>query len=237
MKVLDQDTSKLAQVIESYLGIQQREGLQVVRLPYYRPLTVLNPKTQFRRSEQHIISQIFSGLTRLDENENLMPDLAHTWEMVSPTHWKFYLRPSVRFHNGDLLTTDSVIESLLCLKQKQLFSHIEDVTSSERLEIDITLNRPDYRLPLLLAESCAKILLPESERGDNYDQFPIGTGPYKVTQNDDKRLILQAFEGYFGFRALLDSIEIWVIDNVHSSLVFPSLANPIKPKPVHSVTK
>lgn len=230
LKVLDQDTSKLAQVVESYLGVQQREGLQVIRLPYYRPLTNLNPRAQVRRSEQHIISQIFSGLTRLDEKEELQPDLAHTWERVTPTHWKFYIRPSVRFHNGDLLTTETVIESLISLKNKQLFSHIEDVTTSEKLVVDITLTRPDYRLPLLLAESCAKILLPESARGDDYDMFPIGTGPYRVTKNDEKRLILQAFDVYFGFRALLDSVEIWVIDDVHSSMVFPSLTNPIKPK-------
>ena len=67
LKVLDQDSAKLAQVVESYLGVQQLEGQQVLRLPYYRPLSMLNPEKPVRRSEQHIARQIFSGLTRLDD--------------------------------------------------------------------------------------------------------------------------------------------------------------------------
>ncbi|NIY81898.1 SgrR family transcriptional regulator [Vibrio hepatarius] len=230
LKVLDKDTAKLAQVVESYLGVQHQEGLQVIRLPYYRPLSMLNPTKLVRRSEQHIIRQVFSGLTRLDENEELQPDLAHSWDRLSATHWRFYLRPAVRFHNGDLLTPETVIASLSKLKQKPLFSHINDIQITGHNTIDILLDRSDFHLPLLLSESCAKVLLPENARGDDYDQFPIGTGPYKVTQNDDKRLILRAFDNYFGFRPLLDCVEVWVIDDVHSSMVFPSISNPIKPK-------
>ncbi len=230
LKVLDKDTAKLAQVVESYLGVQHQEGLQVIRLPYYRPLSMLNPTKLVRRSEQHIIRQVFSGLTRLDENEKLQPDLAHSWERLSATHWRFYLRPAVRFHNGDLLTPETVIASLSKLKQKPLFSHINDIQITGHNTIDIMLDRADYHLPLLLSESCAKVLLPENARGDDYDQFPIGTGPYRVTQNDDKRLILRAFDNYFGFRPLLDCVEVWVIDDVHSTMVFPSISNPIKPK-------
>ncbi|KHT47443.1 SgrR family transcriptional regulator [Vibrio sinaloensis] len=230
LQVLDQDTAKLAQVVESYLGVQHQEGQQVVRLPYYRQLSMLNPRKPIRRSEQHIIRQVFSGLTRLDENDQLQPDLAHTWEMLSETHWRFYLRPSVRFHNGDLLTTEAVLESLCSLQDKQLFSHLRQIDSPSRYVIDIHTSRADYHLPLLLSEACAKILLQGSEQSDDYDVFPIGTGPYKVTQNDEKRLVLQAFDGYFGFRPLLDSIEVWVIDDVHSSMVFPSLSGPIKPE-------
>ncbi|NVJ55231.1 MAG: SgrR family transcriptional regulator [Vibrionaceae bacterium] len=230
LKVLDKDTAKLAQVVESYLGVQHQEGLQVIRLPYYRPLSMLNPTKLVRRSEQHIIRQVFSGLTRLDENEELQPDLAHSWDRLSATHWRFYLRPAVRFHNGDLLTPETVIASLSKLKQKPLFSHINDIQITGHNTIDIRLDRSDFHLPLLLSESCAKVLLPENARGDDYDQFPIGTGPYKVTQNDDKRLILRAFDNYFGFRPLLDCVEVWVIDDVHSSMVFPSISNPIKPK-------
>ncbi len=230
LKVLDKDTAKLAQVVESYLGVQHQEGLQVIRLPYYRPLSMLNPTKLVRRSEQHIIRQVFSGLTRLDENEKLQPDLAHSWDRLSATHWRFYLRPAVRFHNGDLLTPETVIASLSKLKQKPLFSHINDIQITGHNTIDILLDRADYHLPLLLSESCAKVLLPENARGDDYDQFPIGTGPYRVTQNDDKRLILRAFDNYFGFRPLLDCVEVWVIDDVHSTMVFPSISNPIKPK-------
>lgn len=229
LKVLDHDSAKLAQVVESYLGIVHQEGQQVVRLPYYRPLTTLNPSVPMRRSELHITQQIFSGLTQIDESEQLKPDLAHTWEMLTPTHWRFYIRPSVRFHNGDLLTMQNIVDCLSSLKSKNLYSHFSRVESPAQQIIDIHLTQNDYHLPLLLSESCAKIMLPSESRADNFDLFPIGTGPYKVVQNDNKRLVLQAFDGYFGFRPLLDRVEVWVIDEAHSSMVFPSLAKPIKP--------
>lgn len=227
LHVLDHDATKLTQVIQHFLGVQHQQGEQVVRLPYYRPLSMLNPLKNMRRSEQHIVRQVFSGLTRLDEHEHVMPDLAHSWSVISSTHWRFYLRPCVRFHNGDLLTEDGVIESLQSLNVFPLFSHIDRVTSPCRSVIDIYLTSPDMRLDLTLTESCAKILLPSGHRNNDYDLMPVGTGPYKVISNDDKRLILQAFDGYYGFRPLLDRVEVCVIDESHSSLVFPSLAHPI----------
>lgn len=226
--VLDQDAAKLTQVIESYLGVQHQEGLQVVRLPYYRQLSMLNPQKPMRRSEQHIARQVFSGLTRLDEEEQLQPDLAHAWQALSDTHWRFYLRPGVRFHNGHLLTTELIVQNLWQLRLLNLFAHIDRVDSPYPWAVDVHLQKPDTRLPLLLAEACAKILPAESDRNPDFDLMPVGTGPYKVVLNDEKRLVLQAFDGYFGFRPLLDRVEVWVIDEVHSSMVFPSLSNPMK---------
>ncbi|CAM2796532.1 SgrR family transcriptional regulator [Vibrio mytili] len=226
LEALDNDAARLTQVIQGYLGLQHRQGEQVIRLPYYRPLAMLNPQKPMRRSELHIARQIFSGLTRLDENEQLQPDLAHTWEALSDKHWRFYLRRGIRFHNGEPLTTDSVLESLRSLSNWNLFSHIESVSSPQAWIIDIKLVRPDRYLPLALSESQAKILLPQALRSEDFDTKPIGSGPFQVKVNDDKRLILTAFDGYFGLRPLLDQVEVWVIDEAYSSIVYPSLSKP-----------
>ncbi len=226
LDALDNDAARLTQVIQGYLGLQHRQGEQVVRLPYYRPLAMLNPQKPMRRSEQHIARQVFSGLTRLDESEQLQPDLAHTWEALSDTHWRFYLRRGVRFHNGEPLTTDCVVESILALSGLNLFSHIQQVSSPQPWTVDIKLVRPDRYLPLALSESQAKVLLPQALRSEDFDRKPIGTGPFQVKVNDDKRLILTAFDGYFGFRPLLDQVEVWVIDEAYSSMVYPSLSKP-----------
>ncbi|WED24420.1 SgrR family transcriptional regulator [Vibrio sp. JC009] len=230
LTVLDRDAGKLTQVIQDYLGVQHLEGEQVIRLPYYRPLSMLNPTKPHRRSEQHIISQIFSGLTKLDENDQIQPDLAHTWEAIAGNKWRFYLRRGVRFHNGNILQTEHVIESLCSLKEHKLFSHIESVVSPMPWVIDINLVSDDWHLPLILSEVSAKIIPPKTWQLDNFDLMPIGTGPYKVEVNNDKRLILEAYDGYFGYRPLIDNVEVWVIDEAYSTLVFPSLSNPIKPQ-------
>lgn len=226
--ILNKDAGKLSKVIEDYLGVTHKEGLQYVRLPYYRQLSMLNPTKPHRRSEQNIIRQIFSGLTKLDENEELQPDLAHTWESSDGKSWRFYLRPGVRFHNGDLLKIEHVIDSISALRGRALFQHIKSVHSPKPLVLDVSLSCIDWRLPLLLTESSAKIMPPLDWVTETFDLQPIGTGPYKVTLNNDKRLILEAFDNYFGYRPLVDKVEVWVIDEVYSGMVFPSLNNPIK---------
>ncbi|MEW4344408.1 SgrR family transcriptional regulator, partial [Vibrio diabolicus] len=63
-------------------------------------------------------------------------------------------------------------------------------------------------------------------RSEEFDRKPIGTGPFQVKVNDDKRLILTAFDGYFALRPLLDQVEVWVIDEAYLSMVYPSLTKP-----------
>lgn len=225
LAVLDNDPARLTQVFQGYLGFSHLEGQQVIRLPYYRQLATLNPLKPTRRSEQHIIRQIFSGLTKLDEQGDIKPDLAHHWDMLEPNRWRFYLRSGVRFHNGDRLSINDVIESLQRLTSLALFENIEQVSSPSANVIDIQLSSDDYYLPLLLTETQAKILPSELDQ-DNFDLIPNGTGPYRVTRNDNSRLVLEAFEHYFGYRPLIERVEVWVIDQSHSYMICPSLAHP-----------
>ncbi len=101
-------------------------------------------------------------------------------EALSDTHWRFYLRRGVRFHNGEPLTTDCVVESILALSGLNLFSHIQQVSSPQPWTVDIKLVRPDRYLPLALSESQAKVLLPQTLRSEDFDRKPIGTGPFQV---------------------------------------------------------
>ena len=67
----------------------------ILRVLYYRPLRNLLPGSALRRSETHIARQIFSSLTRInEENGELEADIAHHWQQISPLHWRFFLRPS-----------------------------------------------------------------------------------------------------------------------------------------------
>ncbi len=221
---LEHDMAKLNQVLQQYLGVQHKGGKQTLRLPYYRPLPTLNPTQPFRRSEVHIMSQIFSGLTKLDHNEQVVGDVAHHWQQCSATHWRFYLRPNIHFHNGLALSEEIVKGSLLRTRDFRLFSHIERVDIVADNTIDIYLSHPDHHLPRLLTEVVAKLQLPLSLQSDDYAQKPIGTGPFQVAQNHPNKLTLTAFDDYFGFRPLLDQVEVWVVDDSYSTIVYPSLS-------------
>jgi len=48
----------------------------------------------------------------------------------------------------------------------------------------------------------------------NFASQPIGTGPYAVTRNNSNQLKIHAFDDYFGFRALIDEVNVWVLPDL-----------------------
>ncbi|GHA35209.1 HTH-type transcriptional regulator SgrR [Photobacterium aphoticum] len=223
LEALGNNADKLAQIIQEQLGHTTAHGKQIVRLPYYRAFSNLNPLQPLRRSEQHLVRQIFNGLTRInDEKEEVEGDLAHHWEEITPRHWRFYLRPSVRFHDGRLLESRDIIATFEKVRTHRLFNHIQRVEAPFANTIDIHLSMDDHRLPDLLTNLVAVIQPADVDSTDQNVLFPIGTGPYKVIQNDNKRFKLEAFEQYFGFRALIDMVDIWMLSEVASCYLQPA---------------
>ncbi|MFQ2190895.1 HTH-type transcriptional regulator SgrR [Aeromonas jandaei] len=209
----------LTPLLLEQLGQATREGRQILRVPYYRPLPQLLPTGPMRRSEVHLSRQIFNGLTRRnEENGEIEGDLAHHWEQVGPCHWRFYLRPVVRFHHGRELVVEDVVESLLALRDRPLFAHLALLESPWPRTLDLYLDSPDPLLPDLLAEPVAAILPRELKGEAGFALQPVGTGPYRVIANDPLQLRLAAFDDYFGLRALLDEIDIWMLPELAERL-------------------
>lgn len=209
----------LTPLLIEQLGQATREGRQILRVPYYRPLPRLLPTDPLRRSEVHLSRQIFNGLTRRnEENGEIEGDLAHHWECLGPCHWRFYLRPAVRFHHGRVLAVEDVMESLLALRDRPLFAHLARLESPWPRTLDLHLDSPDPLLPHLLAEPVAAILPRELKGEPGFALQPVGTGPYRVTTNDPLHLCLEAFDDYFGLRALLDEIDIWMLPELADRL-------------------
>ncbi|MNF58849.1 HTH-type transcriptional regulator SgrR [compost metagenome] len=209
----------LTPLLIEQLGQATREGRQILRVPYYRPLPHLLPTDPLRRSEVHLSRQIFNGLTRRnEENGEIEGDLAHHWECLGPCHWRFYLRPAVRFHHGRELAVEDVMESLLGLRDRPLFAHLARLESRWPRTLDLHLDSPDPLLLHLLAEPVAAILPRELKGEAGFALQPVGTGPYRVTANDPLQLCLEAFDDYFGLRALLDEIDIWMLPELAERL-------------------
>ena len=209
----------LTPLLIEQLGQATREGRQILRVPYYRPLPHLLPTDPLRRSEVHLSRQIFNGLTRRnEENGEIEGDLAHHWECLDPCHWRFYLRPAVRFHHGRELAVEDVMESLLALRDRPLFAHLARLESRWPRTLDLHLDSPDPLLLHLLAEPVAAILPRELKGEAGFALQPVGTGPYRVTANDPLQLCLEAFDDYFGLRALLDEIDIWMLPELAERL-------------------
>lgn len=213
--LLGDDQHELTTLLLSRLGQRWNQDRQVLTVPYYRPLPNLYPGTPLRRSERHLVGQIFNGLTRINEEKGEVEgDLAHHWYQHGPQEWHFHLRPAVRWHDGNSLSMQEVQASLLRLRSLPLFAHIQDVHPLSPRCLAITLSEPDQWLPWLLADSAAMILPSGHAERENFASHPVGTGPYRVSVNDRFHLCLQAFDDYFGYRALLDEVDIWMVTHL-----------------------
>ncbi|HEY2453570.1 MAG TPA: HTH-type transcriptional regulator SgrR [Scandinavium sp.] len=209
------DKATVRQMLVSHLGRSFRQGRHILRVLYYRPMRNLLPGTPLRRSETHIARQIFSALTRInEENGELEADIAHHWQQISPLHWRFYLRPGIHFHHGRELEMDDVIHSLQRINALPLYAHITRIDSPTAWTLDIHLAHPDRWLPWLLGHIPAMILPREWETMNNFSSLPIGTGPYAVARNNQNQLKIHAFDDFFGYRALIDEVNVWVLPEI-----------------------
>ena len=209
------DKAAVRQMLVSHLGRSFRQGRHILRVLYYRPMKNLLPGSALRRSETHIARQIFSALTRVnEENGELEADIAHHWQQITPTHWRFFLRPGIHFHHGRELEMEDVITSLQRSNALPLFSHIERIDSPTAWTLDIHLSQPDRWLPWLLSQVPAMILPHEWRTMENFSSIPVGTGPYSVVRNNQNQLKIHAFDDYFGYRALIDEVNVWVLPEI-----------------------
>ncbi|AXF77268.1 HTH-type transcriptional regulator SgrR [Erwinia tracheiphila] len=218
------DKNAVRQMLVSRLGRSFRQGKHILRILYYRSLLNLLPGTPLRRSETHLARQIFSGLTRInEENGEIEADIAHHWQQITPLHWRFFLRPAIHFHHGRELEMADVIATLERLTSQPLYANLHKISSSSPWSLDIYLHQPDHWLPWLLGSVSSMILPKEWPSIANFARQPIGTGPYQVVRNQQRQLRIEAFDDYFGYRALIDEVNIWVLPEISEELVYASV--------------
>jgi peptide/nickel transport system substrate-binding protein len=153
--------------------------------------------------------QIFDNLTTRDPDLNLIPQLATEWKSTSNTTWEFKLRPGVKFHNGDPLTSQDVkftIERAVDPNAKTqvatIFSGVEKIDTPDDTTVIFTTKQPDPLLPARLAFYGGQIM----PRGyfnqvgaDEFNRKPVGSGVVKFVEwVKDDRLVLEANKEYWG---------------------------------------
>ncbi|GAB3255378.1 SgrR family transcriptional regulator [Chitinimonas naiadis] len=211
-----QGKARLKQSLPAYLGAGRAGTL---RIPFYRPLHALDPIHINRRTEVHISNQVCACLTEYDrEREAVVPALAHHWESRPDGRvWRLWLRPGLRFHSGQAVRLEDVVQSLRRVRDtpgphQALFRHLVEIDSDGQ-QCRIVLEQADHLLLHRLAHHAAAIIPANDWLRPDFITLPVGAGPFRLLRNNDYRATLQAFDGYYRERPLLDEIDIWVVPN------------------------
>src|SRR6056297_1589555 len=164
---------------------------------------------------------IFEGLVHLDENMDIQPGLASSWEVEDDTTWVFHLQKGVKFHNGDDFDAKDVKFSIERAKnhpKSQFKSPVGQVESIEIIDdytIAIKTNFPYPILPRKIGRIliCSKDYV-EANSDQHWQNNAVGTGPYQVSSwEKDEEMVLTAYEDYWGEKPEVDKAILKPISN------------------------
>ena len=121
----------------------------------------MDPHSQWLDTNTAYYNHIYSALTKIDEKSQIGPDLALSWQTVSPTEWHFKLRPGIKFHNGEPLMAKDVVASIQRARTLPnatspytgAISSVQDVSAIDDLTVSVKTTRADPALLLVLATS------------------------------------------------------------------------------------
>ncbi|HEY7036045.1 MAG TPA: ABC transporter substrate-binding protein [Thermomicrobiales bacterium] len=153
-------------------------------------VTSLDPHLNSSYSSTLVIEQVYNGLIQLDENANVLPDLAESWTISEDgLVYDFKLRQGVKFHNGRDLTADDVVYSLNRVKdpnggspQGYLLVDVKSIEAPASDAVRITMNKPFAALLIQLNTTMAVVPKEEVEKNGDLSKTAVGTGPFTFVE-------------------------------------------------------
>lgn len=167
--------------------------------------TAINPAL-YEHGE--INTLLFAGLTAHDADNKVVPALAESWEFDKGTKtYTFNLREGLTFHDGKPLTSADVkftLDAILDEKnQSEIISNytdIEKITCPDDLTVKIKLSQANVAFPDYMSIGILPKHLLEGEdlATCDFNQNPVGAGPYKLKEWDEGQSItMEKFDGYY----------------------------------------
>ena len=158
----------------------------------------LDPHAQNEGPTTQVSRQIYEALVTRGLDMSIGPQLATKWKAVDPNTWYFFLREDVKFSNGQPMTSDDVVFSILRAKQrtsdfKEYISTISGVKAIDKYTVQIKTSKPN---PILLNQLSNIFIMSKEWSAKNFALSPqnwdagqetfsatnaMGTGPFKIT--------------------------------------------------------
>jgi peptide/nickel transport system substrate-binding protein len=184
---------------------------------------LINPLLAVSETDRTLTQLVYSGLMKVT-SDGLVPDLAETYEVSEDgLEYKFIIKEGAVFHDGESVTADDVIFTVISAQNPDLKSprrsnwegiSIEKINDKEiifRLKQPYSPFLQNMTIGILPRHIWEEININEFTLS-NFNTNPIGTGPFKVRKIETdsigipKEYELVAFDDYTLGRSYLDRI-------------------------------
>ncbi len=173
----------------------------------------LDPANHRSRIAETVVRNMFDGLVTRTPDGRVVPEVAESWQALSPTLWEFTIRRGITFHNGDPLTADDVVFTFTRIitegglgdgksspRRAGLLDPVERVEKVDDYTVHFHLSAP---WPIILQMLVHQQIVPqrylEEVGSDRFAQAPIGSGPFKFVEGSlDERVVMERYDGYYG---------------------------------------
>lgn len=178
----------------------------------------LNPILAKTDTDKTINQLIYSGLTKLAADGNVVPDLAQSWEVSADgATYTFHLRDGVVWQDGAAFTSADVANTIAAIKDENIKSPYYDAWE------DVVVETPDavtvvFKLkgpygPFIYNTLVG--IIPAHMDSANISSAPVGTGPYKFTKavSGNKKIqqvVIERSEVYYGQKPYISEIDFQV---------------------------
>jgi len=191
-------------------------------LTWAKPIeaTVLDPTTSLLGSSWEILNVVYDRLVTLDDDLNVAPALATTWEETSPTHYVFTLRDDATFSNGRALTADDVVATFEHYLDPQsgsiagaLIGRDTKVGKVGDHQVEFTLSRPNVDfLQALTATFMSVLPMKEVESGEiDLEHDLLGTGSFMVDSHRENHEWVLKRNPHAWQKPGLDSVTVRIV--------------------------
>lgn len=166
--------------------------------------TTLNPYDHAALTSGYMNKMTYNKLFRIDlDTLESTPELVSEYENIDETTWVFTIHDNVYFHDGSHMTAEDVKASLAYARNftasNKYTAFWADVEVTGEYTLKITTNTP-YALILNDLAANGNTIVPKHliEAGNDFNQNPIGSGPYKYIQwNLGDSVTFEMNENYF----------------------------------------
>lgn len=155
-------------------------------------------------------------LVTIDENLNIVGQLADSWENVDEKTWKFHIRKGVTFQNGNPLTPEAVktsIERSMKLNERGATTLNIDTITVDGENVIFKTKEP-YGAFLANISEPLFIIVDTTADTSKFKETPVTTGPYKITSfNPGTSFEMEAYDNYWGGKPGLSGMTVFNIED------------------------